>query len=307
MLCAPKNAVPQVNTGLIHVAFQLKDGWLTTGKTKADAKLFSRFVKNEESNQRRFDESPYIFDFTATGTAFIEEDLVTSADLQRIMEFGGRYVGAGSSRDQGYGRFIVSAFRDELRTEINLAEEISELWCSHVRAEGTIKRTAAELRELRVSLGAKLHQMKKLLSRPGRNGGWASFLMTQNIPLSTADRYVRRHEATLNAISQNVSTGHISCKSEVHDLFQALWPRLRRVLKTQAKLYEFVCLLTTACGNSSREIRDNGVLVFRLLLDNPAIRAFAEGRRAPASEELENGMGTSPYLADPDEPSGGHN
>ena len=63
-------------------------------------------------------------------------------------------------------------------------------------------------------------------------------------------------------------------------MFQTLWPRLRRVLNTQAKIYEFVCLLTGAYGNSSREVRDNGVLVFRLLLDNPAVRAFAEGRRA---------------------------
>jgi hypothetical protein len=107
---APKNAVPQVNTGLIHVGFQLKDAWLFTDKTKADAKKFSRFIKNQESNQRRYDESPYIFDFTATGTAIIEESLVSVEDIQKIVEFGGRYVGVGSSRDQGFGRFLVSAW-----------------------------------------------------------------------------------------------------------------------------------------------------------------------------------------------------
>jgi hypothetical protein len=107
---APKNAVPQVSTGLIHVAFQLDKGWITSGKTKADAKLYQRFVKNEESNQRRWDETPYVPNFTATGTALIEESLVSADDLFRIVEFGGRYVGIGSCRDQGYGRFIVSAW-----------------------------------------------------------------------------------------------------------------------------------------------------------------------------------------------------
>lgn len=107
---APKNAVPQVSTGLIHVAFQLKDSWLATGKTKADAKLFQRFVKNQESNQRRWDETPYISNFSATGTALIEESLVSADDLLRIFEFGGRHVGVGSCREQGYGRFLVNAW-----------------------------------------------------------------------------------------------------------------------------------------------------------------------------------------------------
>lgn len=107
---APKNAVPQINIGLIHVAFQLQDAKLRTGKTKADAKLFQRFVKNEGSNQRRWDETPYIANFTATGVALIEESLVNAEDFFRVFEFGGRYVGVGSSRDQGFGRFLVSAW-----------------------------------------------------------------------------------------------------------------------------------------------------------------------------------------------------
>jgi hypothetical protein len=175
----------------------------------------------------------------------------------------------------------VCEVTNDLQTEVNLAGEISDLWSAHVRAEGTIKRTAAELRELRLSLSAKLHEMKRVLSRPGRNGGWASFLATQNIPLSTADRYVRQHEASLNVPqARNVSNDQFPARSDVHELFQAMWPRLRRVLRNQAKLYEFVCLVAAACGNSSRELRENGIFVFRSVLDNPAIRAFAEGRRA---------------------------
>src|SRR5215472_13541977 len=91
----------------------------------------------------------------------------------------------------------VCEVTNNLQTEINLAVEISDLWSAHVHAESTIRRTVAELREVRLNLAAKLHEMKKLLARPGRNGGWARFLSTQNIPLSTADRYVKQHEATL--------------------------------------------------------------------------------------------------------------
>jgi hypothetical protein len=168
----------------------------------------------------------------------------------------------------------------ELQTEINLAGEISDLWSAHVHAESTIRRTVAELREVRLNLAAKLHEMKKLLARPGRNGGWARFLAAQNIPLSTADRYVKQHEATLSTANENILSEEIRPKSDVQELFDALSPRLLKVLRNQPKLHEFVCKLTAACGNSSRELTGKGVFVFRSVLDNPAVRAFAEGRRA---------------------------
>jgi hypothetical protein len=107
---SPKNAVPQLNQGLVHVSFQMVEGWLRTGKTKADAKSYDRFVKSEESNQRRWDSTPYLADFTATGTLLIEESLVNADDLFKVFEFGGRYVGVGSCREQGYGRFLLNAW-----------------------------------------------------------------------------------------------------------------------------------------------------------------------------------------------------
>jgi hypothetical protein len=185
---------------------------------------------------------------------------------------------------------------NDLHAEVRLAGEISELWSAHVRAEGTIKRTIVELRTLRLNLGEQLYRMKKLLSRPGRNGGWASFLAAQNIPLSTADRSVRRYEASLDMPAGNVTTDQISQVAEVREMFQALWPRLRRALRTQAMVFEFICLLTDACGKSGRELREDGILVFRLLLDNPAIQAFAEGRRAADGVDLGNGTIGLPYI-----------
>jgi hypothetical protein len=184
----------------------------------------------------------------------------------------------------------------ELHAEVRLAGEISELWSAHVRAEGTIKRTIVELRTLRLILGEQLYRMKKLLSKPGRNGGWASFLAAQNIPLSTADRYVLRYEASLNMPPGNIPTDQISQEAEVHEMFQVLWPRLRRALRTQTMVFEFIRLLTDACGNSSHEVRENGIFVFRLLLDNPAIRAFAEGWRAADGVDLGDGTIRLPYI-----------
>ena len=184
----------------------------------------------------------------------------------------------------------------ELQTEINLAVEISDLWSAHVRAESTIRQTVAELREVRLNLSAKLYDMKRLLVRPGRNGGWSRFLASQNIPLSTADRYVKQHEATLNAANTSLPSEQIRPKSDVHELFDALWPRLQRVLRNQPKLHEFVCLLTAACGNSSRELTEKGVFVFRLLLDNPAVRAFAEGRRAGDGLEVPSIAREFPFI-----------
>jgi hypothetical protein len=35
---------------------------------------------------------------------------VSVEDLKRIVEFGGRYIGVGSCREQGYGRFLLSAW-----------------------------------------------------------------------------------------------------------------------------------------------------------------------------------------------------
>lgn len=106
---APKNAIPKVDQGLLHVGFHMVgEDYLRTGKTAKDAKKFSRFVKMEESNQRAWEEDHFIYDFTATGTLLLDDSCFRSEDVEKILEWGGKYVGLGSSRNQGYGRFIVA-------------------------------------------------------------------------------------------------------------------------------------------------------------------------------------------------------
>jgi hypothetical protein len=102
---APKSAVPKLDKGSVHNGLQMVEPFLRTGKTVKDAKEFGRFVKNQESNERRWDSSLYLPNITATGTLIIEENFVSPEHVKAILEYGGRYVGIGSCRGQGFGRF----------------------------------------------------------------------------------------------------------------------------------------------------------------------------------------------------------
>lgn len=104
---APK-VIPKIAAkGLTFIGVKIEDGHLRTGKTEKDAKLFSRFVKNQESNQRMWSEDPYIIDFQATGILRVDEEIIKGDDLKKLVEYGGRLYGIGTARPQGYGRFTV--------------------------------------------------------------------------------------------------------------------------------------------------------------------------------------------------------
>lgn len=81
--------------------------------------------------------------------------------------------------------------------EQRLADEIKHLWPVHLEANTAAKKTEAELEAVRRRLGERLHGMKQLLARPGRNGRWPSFLRSQGIARPTAERLVRPHEASV--------------------------------------------------------------------------------------------------------------
>jgi hypothetical protein len=101
--------IPRIaDRGLTFVGVKVEDGRLLTGKTIKDAQTFGRFVKMAESNQRSWSESQYIVDFTATGRLSVDESIIKAEDLMKLMEYGGRYIGIGSGRPQGYGRFSVA-------------------------------------------------------------------------------------------------------------------------------------------------------------------------------------------------------
>jgi hypothetical protein len=107
-MAAPR-AIPRItDKGLTFIGVKVKDKMFLTQKTIADSKKFERFVKMAESNQRSFCSSFYIDDFTAEGTLFVDEEIIKPEDLQKLFEYGGKYIGLGSARPQGYGRFQVT-------------------------------------------------------------------------------------------------------------------------------------------------------------------------------------------------------
>jgi hypothetical protein len=75
-----------------------------------------------------------------------------------------------------------------------LADEIRRLWAAHVEAKAAARKAKAELRDIRRRLAGPLAEMKMLLARPGRNGGWSSFLRSEGIAKATADRLARKRE-----------------------------------------------------------------------------------------------------------------
>jgi hypothetical protein len=136
-----------------------------------------------------------------------------------------------------------------------IAEEITNLWSAHVSAKNTARATNEELRVLRAKLGEQLSEMKLLLAKPGRGGQWSSFLLERNIPRATADRLVARHQRSLNPDSNLLNEPPSEPTAEdVQKLLIAVWPRLRRTLRSRQSLELFVRLL--ASQFLSREAKD---------------------------------------------------
>ncbi len=154
---------------------------------------------------------------------------------------------------------------DGTANETQLAEEISTLWSSHVRLSADRKATGKELRQIRVSLAAKLYAMKSLLSRPGRLGQWRGWLRQQGIPRSTADRLVSRHAETLVGDNGNVPTGAISEPGEANaeKLAKDVWLRIGKLLTTHESILRFIGCIVTASG-IAHEQREEGLVIFNL-------------------------------------------
>ena len=125
--------------------------------------------------------------------------------------------------------------------EAQLTREVGALWQMHAQTKATVIKSRAEMNVIRTDLSRRMHELKALLSKPGRGGAWSGFLAAEKISRSTADRLVRAHEKTL-ARQVNCANEHITEPSEVivHKYLHALWPKLSRVLTTQESVEMFV-------------------------------------------------------------------
>jgi hypothetical protein len=105
---APKAVAKVESKGLTFIGILVDHGFLTTGKFEKDAQKFERFVKMEDSNQRKWASDFHIDNFTASGILQVDEDVITVANLRKLFEYGGKWYGIGSARPQGFGRFTVT-------------------------------------------------------------------------------------------------------------------------------------------------------------------------------------------------------
>jgi hypothetical protein len=159
----------------------------------------------------------------------------------------------------------VTTFQEDagFENETALGVEIVHLWDCHVSLQRNAHATREELREIRAGLGNKLFEMKRLLASPGRGGQWSAFLRERDIARATADRLVHAHQLSLrppNCLSDSIpETPEMAARA----LVRKLWPRLRAVLPTQEHFYCFVRDLSALYGESTRELRPEGVLVLR--------------------------------------------
>jgi hypothetical protein len=145
-----------------------------------------------------------------------------------------------------------------------LTAEIVQLWQVHGNYQKSIRHETGQFRALRNELGRLLHQMKKLLARPGRNGQWSAWLKEREIPRATADRLALRYERSLhphaNCLTESISE---PTEEEIQKVFFKVLPKLRRVLRSPRNLYRFVDLLTLSFDGTGRRVTEDGILVMK--------------------------------------------
>jgi hypothetical protein len=142
--------------------------------------------------------------------------------------------------------------------QTEIGEAITNLWVAHANAKIAARATNEELRALRGKLGEQLSEMKRLLAKPGCDGQWSGFLRERNIPRATADRLVARHQRSIDP-NANCATEDVSepTDADVQKLFIAVWPKIRRTLRSRQSVDLFVRLLTSqfeSCQVTDQEI-----------------------------------------------------
>lgn len=165
------------------------------------------------------------------------------------------YTPANFSRD-----YEPQQFEDEKFIE----EEISSLWLlrqQHVELVGTKRKV---VRELDGNLGQLLYHAKLHLSKPGRSGGWSSWLNERKIHRTTADRLVRRF-----ARSRGIELPHVAISEakEPHEgqisvMACRAFRSVEKKLTTPMSRYLFIEVLVSKLG-LSKESDETGTLVMR--------------------------------------------
>jgi hypothetical protein len=143
-------------------------------------------------------------------------------------------------------------------SEHELTNEVAGLWLSHNETKTSLHHTRDELKRIRTDLSQKLYDLKAVLSRPGRGGAWSSFLVSQDIPRSSADRLVRGHAKTISTDPDSCSGDQIIPETNevvVHRYARAIWPKLSRILNTRESVQLFTSELHRISEKSFSDMR----------------------------------------------------
>jgi excinuclease UvrABC nuclease subunit len=181
-------------------------------------------------------------------------------------------------------------------TEQRLATQIGELWSIHTQAQAAAAQSKEHLSQIRHQLGERLCEVKKLVARPGRGGGWSAFLAAQGIPRASADRYVQRYEKTLHPDSNCVNESIESTELAVRKLFAAVWPRLRRVITSKEALDLFIRELKVAYDGRAVHQCESGIA--SATAPQPTLEPVgARPERVPelSTPTWESGVGPGPF------------
>ncbi len=168
---------------------------------------------------------------------------------------------------------------DDGAVESQLTLQISTLWSDHLRLSADRRTTAMELRQIRAILAERLHEMKSLLSRPGRGGQWRSWLRERGINRSTADRLVARHAETLgieNVIAPSEAISN-SPDDTAEKVAKDVWLRIGKLLVTGESVVQFIYHIAELAGLGNEQ-RAECLVIFK-----PAPKAPVESpATAPA-------------------------
>jgi len=157
---------------------------------------------------------------------------------------------ARNPKGEGFRSSIKPSDSDR-ETEVQSAARIMTLWSQHKQQSATAKLSRNELKQLRDALSTELHAYKTRLVGTGRDGRWAEFLREREIPLATADRYVKRREDALARAQGKVLTEELPpTAAEVTQKVQKLAPGLIRFLGSLERSAQFVRELETAFQTS---------------------------------------------------------
>lgn len=85
---------------------------MCTGKVKAD-RVWKRYVKGDQSNQRRLHSNEVIESFAAAGSVSFDPDVLKPATVEALFRYVLVHVGIGACRKMGFGRGSLAELTED--------------------------------------------------------------------------------------------------------------------------------------------------------------------------------------------------